>query len=78
MWFFSTRLRRWLFMTVAVPLLGKAAHKLGDTVEHRQGPSKLSKGLHRAGNLAGRKANPEQQSPGQVRKSAPRSTQKAA
>lgn len=56
MWvFLSTRLRRWLFMTVAVPVLGAAAHKLGEQLEQRRGPSGLTRGLHKAGNLAGRR-----------------------
>lgn len=56
MWLFSTRLRRWIFTTVAVPLLGKAAHKLGDRVQRKKGPPRLAKGLHQVGNLAGRRA----------------------
>jgi hypothetical protein len=60
MWFFSTRLRRWIFTTLALPLLGKAAHRLGQEVERKNGPSRLSKGLHQAGNLTGRRARAPQ------------------
>ncbi len=56
MWFFSTRLRRWLFTTVAVPVLGGVAHKAGDALERKKGRSAATDALHKAGNLAGRKA----------------------
>lgn len=56
MWvFLSSRLRRWLFMTVALPALGAGAHWLGDRLERTHGPSTASRALHRAGDLARRK-----------------------
>jgi hypothetical protein len=55
MWIFSTSLRRWVFMTVALPALGAGAHWLGNRVERKRGPGRLSQTLHQAGDLAGRK-----------------------
>lgn len=50
----SSRLRRWLFMTVAIPVLGALARKLGDRLEQRRGTTRLSRGLHKVGDLTGR------------------------
>lgn len=56
MWaFLSVRLRRWLIMTIAVPVLGSAARRLGDRLERKGGPTRLSRGLHKVGNMAGRR-----------------------
>lgn len=55
MWIFSTRLRRWIFLSVALPALGAGAHWLGNRVERKRGPGRLSQTLHQAGNLAGRR-----------------------
>ncbi len=52
MWaLFSTRLRTWLLVAVAVPLAGAAARRL----EKRNGPTRLSRGLFSVGDLAARR-----------------------
>ena len=48
MWaFFSKRLRMWLILAVAVPLVGWLLGKLADLVETRRGPSGFSSTLRR-------------------------------
>lgn len=50
MWLFlSRRLRRWLFVTVAVPVLSAGARRLGAELERRRGSTRLSRGLTVAG-----------------------------
>jgi hypothetical protein len=49
MWvFLSGRLRRWLLMTVMLPVLGLGARKLGEAIEGRRGPNPVSSGLRKA------------------------------
>lgn len=48
MWaFFSARLRTWLILAIAAPLLGWLLGKIGDLVEARRGPNTVSKVLHK-------------------------------
>ena len=55
MWvFLSGRLRRWMLMTVLVPVVGFGARKLGEAIEGRRGPNPVSSGLRRASALTGR------------------------
>jgi hypothetical protein len=55
MWvFLSGRLRRWMLLTVLVPLAGFGARKLGEAIEGRRGPNPVSSGLRRAASLGGR------------------------
>lgn len=55
MWLLLTsRLRRWVILTVAVPLLGFAARRLGERMERDHAPSRLSRALRRLGNLTSR------------------------
>ena len=43
MWaFFSARLRMWLILAVAAPLLGWLLGKVGDVIESRRGPNTVS------------------------------------
>lgn len=49
MWvFLSTRLRTWLLLAVVVPALGWLLGKLGDLLEARHGPTKVTRLLHGA------------------------------
>lgn len=46
MWaFFSARLRMWLVLAVGAPLLGWLLGKVGDIIEARHGPTRISRGL---------------------------------
>ncbi|HWM57535.1 MAG TPA: hypothetical protein VNO83_06860 [Pseudonocardia sp.] len=46
MWaFLSARLRMWLIVAVAAPLLGWLLGKIGDLIESRRGPTALTKVL---------------------------------
>lgn len=66
MWaFFSRRLRLWLLLAVGAPVLGWLLGRIGDAIEARNGPTRLSRLLQRArgwlrrrtrGPLAGRTA----------------------
>jgi len=59
MWvFLSGRLRRWMLMTVLVPVAGFGARKLGEVIESRRGPNPLSSGLRKASSLTGRGGGP--------------------
>lgn len=43
MWaFFSARLRMWLILAIGAPVLGWLLGKVGDVVEARRGPNKVS------------------------------------
>jgi len=49
-WFLlSSRLRQWLFMVVAVPLLGRLLNAVGRRLEAARGPSQVSTSLQRGG-----------------------------
>ncbi|KQS67628.1 hypothetical protein [Modestobacter sp. Leaf380] len=52
----STRLRTWVLLTVAVPLVSRLLRGAGRQLESRRGPSNLSRGLTKAGDLTGRVA----------------------
>jgi hypothetical protein len=46
MWaFLSKRLRMWLILAVAAPLVGWLLGKLGDLIERRRGPNAVSRTL---------------------------------
>ena len=55
MWaFLSRRLRRWVLLVVAVPLLGRALERVGGALEERRGESSLTRGLRGVGHRLGR------------------------
>jgi hypothetical protein len=55
MWlFFSRRLRMWLILTVLVPLGTGLLRRVGQALERRRGPSAISRGLLKAGDLGDR------------------------
>ena len=47
---FSTRLRRWLLVTVALPLVRAVTLGLARRLERNRGPSVISRGLRRIAN----------------------------
>lgn len=51
----STRLRTWLLFAIAVPLAGVVARSVARRLERRNGPTRLSRVLHTAGNAASRR-----------------------
>ena len=55
MWLFLTRrLRMWLILSVVVPLTSGVLRKVGRRLERRNGPSRLSRSLLKAGELGDR------------------------
>ena len=55
MWlFFTRRLRMWLLLTVLVPLGTGLLRRGGQAIEQRRGPSAVSRGLLKAGDLGDR------------------------
>ena len=55
MWlFFTRRLRMWLLLTVLVPLGTGLLRRVGRAIERRRGPSTVSRGLLKAGDLGDR------------------------
>lgn len=55
MWLFLTRrLRMWVILTVLAPLATKVLRGLGQALERRTGPSVISNGLLKAGELGER------------------------
>lgn len=55
MWLFLTRrFRTWVLLTVLVPLATGLLRRAGETLERRNGPSTVSSGLLRAGDLGDR------------------------
>ena len=55
MWLFLTRrFRMWVLLTVLAPLATKVLRSLGQLVERRNGPSALSNGLLKAGDVGER------------------------
>ncbi|SDP21152.1 hypothetical protein SAMN05660199_03365 [Klenkia soli] len=52
----SRRLRTWVLLTVAVPLVSRLLRGAGQRLEAKRGPSGLSRGLRKAGDLTGRVA----------------------
>ena len=55
MWLFLTRrLRMWVLLTVLAPLATTVFRRLGSALERRTGPSVVSNGLLKAGELGER------------------------
>jgi hypothetical protein len=55
MWLFLTRrLRTWLVLTIVVPLASGLLRRIGRSLERRTGPTALTRGLGRAGDLGDR------------------------
>ncbi|MGY1822518.1 hypothetical protein [Geodermatophilus sp. SYSU D00079] len=55
MWLFLTRrLRTWLVLTVVVPLATGLLRRIGRSLERRTGPTALTRGLLRTGDLGDR------------------------
>ncbi|MGQ0847107.1 MAG: hypothetical protein ACT4QF_23560 [Sporichthyaceae bacterium] len=53
--FLFRRVRRWLILTVLVPVVGAFARHTAERIERREGgPTKVSKGLHQVGKLGSR------------------------
>ncbi|WP_328291269.1 hypothetical protein OG218_00610 [Kineococcus sp. NBC_00420] len=52
----SSGLRRWVVFGLAVPLLGRLLAGAGRRIETGKGPTKLSRGLQRAGRLVSGRA----------------------
>ncbi len=62
-WFLlSSRLRQWLFMTVALPLLGRLLVGVGRRLEAARGPSQVSTSLQRSGMFLNQRARGQMQS----------------
>ncbi|MGY1839285.1 MULTISPECIES: hypothetical protein [unclassified Modestobacter] len=52
MWLFLTRrFRMWVILTVVAPLATKVLRGLGESLQRRNGPSAISNGLLKAGDL---------------------------
>ena len=55
MWLFlSRRFRMWVVLTLLAPLATRLLRSLGETLERRNGPSAISNGLLKAGDLGER------------------------
>ncbi|MCZ2810796.1 hypothetical protein O2W15_05050 [Modestobacter sp. VKM Ac-2979] len=55
MWLFLTRrFRMWVILTVLAPLATNVLRKLGQALQKRNGPSAISNGLLKAGDLGER------------------------
>jgi hypothetical protein len=55
MWLFlSRRLRTWLVVTLVLPLATGLLRRIGEALERRNGPTRLSSGLLRTGQLGDR------------------------
>ncbi|HEY0508883.1 MAG TPA: hypothetical protein VGD12_12525 [Blastococcus sp.] len=55
MWlFFTRRLRMWLILSVVVPLTTGLLRRIGARLEQRNGPSKVSRSLLKAGDMGDR------------------------
>jgi hypothetical protein len=58
MWLFLTRrFRTWVLLTFLVPLATGLLRRVGQALERRSGPSAVSNGLLRAGELGDRARN---------------------
>jgi hypothetical protein len=52
----SRRLRTWVLISVALPLIGALARAVAERIEQRHGgPTRTTRALHQAGDLAGRR-----------------------
>lgn len=59
--FLFRRARRWLILTILVPLVGLVARKTAHRIEARNGrPTKVSNGLHYVGKLGQKRPSPPQ------------------
>ncbi|MGQ0467830.1 MAG: hypothetical protein ACT4QG_21235 [Sporichthyaceae bacterium] len=57
--FLFSRVRRWLILTIVVPLVGLVARKAAMRIEAKHGkPTKVSKGLHQVGKLGQKRQGP--------------------
>jgi hypothetical protein len=57
MWaFFSARLRMWLILAVAAPLVGWLLGRIGDLIEARRGPTSTSRMLKKGRDFLGRRS----------------------
>ena len=55
MWLFLTRrFRMWVILTVLAPLAVEVLRRLGQTLERRNGPTAVSSGLLKAGDVGDR------------------------
>jgi hypothetical protein len=55
MWlFFTRRLRMWLLLSVLVPIATGVLRRLGQALERRGGPTRVSRALLKAGDLGDR------------------------
>jgi hypothetical protein len=55
MWLlFTRRLRTWLILSVVIPLTSGVLRRLGQRLERRSGPSRISRTLLQAGELGDR------------------------
>jgi hypothetical protein len=55
MWLFLTRrFRMWVILTLVAPIATKVLRSLGQTLERRNGPTAISNGLLKAGDLGER------------------------
>jgi hypothetical protein len=55
MWLFLTRrFRMWVLLTVLAPLATRVLRRLGQALERRNGPTAVSNGLLKAGDLGDR------------------------
>jgi hypothetical protein len=55
MWLFLTRrFRMWVMLTILAPLATRVLRRLGQTMERRNGPTAISNGLLKAGDLGER------------------------
>jgi hypothetical protein len=55
MWlFFTRRFRMWVILTLVAPIATKVLRSLGQTLERRNGPTAVSNGLLKAGDLGER------------------------
>jgi hypothetical protein len=58
MWLFLTRrFRTWVLLTFLIPLATGLLRRVGQALEHRNGPSAVSNGLLKAGELGDRARN---------------------
>jgi hypothetical protein len=56
---FSTRLRTWLLLTVALPLGGVLARALARRIEQRHGETRVTRSLYKASDLVSRRSRAE-------------------
>jgi hypothetical protein len=51
----SARLRRWLLIAVAAPMVGRMLENAGQRLETGNGPTRVTRGLRTTGRLLGRR-----------------------